>query len=372
MVNAHTRARASVADEDRREYLRQKQRAHRCKVKSERILLLQDLAALQDLVRALPQSLGTTAEGMLPWQIVADVFRAASRRSRNNHNELTEETNVNAAALNEMLRYLNAWKPRPTPSLVAPDAAIDNHSFVTLFANGEARNTAKQWLTQQLYYNTDRAFALFPHDTDDFADTMVSLTPSQMRATEFSQVIYDAPLKTVLNVTRRKLHWGYSMAEMDIETSGNTVLYRNQTEKTHYWNLLEGSFYEADRCVLVYRRIHDDETYSSASAYEQHALQWMDLRQIGPRQTLVRFSSMRMICSPAQATETWCNPDLKLPSTQDGSLVQAFSKDIQEKFASAYRIENENGFRHIVHGMRTALSKEMGIAEEHYLDNNGN
>ncbi|KAF0696978.1 Aste57867_12309 [Aphanomyces stellatus] len=383
------------SDQDRREYVRQKTRKHRLKAKGERTLLLQELAALQAQIPALPPPVATTEGGMLSWQTLADVFRSASRGAKDIHQQLKDDTDAHVIAVFEMMRFIKALRPRPTPQPLSPsNLIIANHSSVKLFASECSRTTAKQWLTQQLYSNTDRAFATFPHDTDDFACVDVSLTPSHINATEMSQAVFDAPLKTVLEITRRKRYWGEVLAQLDIESSGNTVLYRDPTQTganywsalegsfyeadrcvvvirniqddetypswtgANYWSALEGSFYEADRCVVVIRNIQDDETYPSINAFEHHCLQWLDLRQISPSKTLARLSSVRMICSPAKIFQDYPNPAFILPGTSEGTSVDSFPKDICDQFSRAYRVEGEDELKRSISAMRLVLKEK--------------
>ncbi|KAF0694394.1 Aste57867_14734 [Aphanomyces stellatus] len=348
----------------RRAYHCQRQRELRRKGRSERLLLLQELAVLQDRLCVYPPPASSRDDG-LSWQVISDVFRAASRRAMTQHEELMRETDANLIALQEMIRFLRVSHPRPIPQIGAPSRLVD-HASVTLFANGGERTTAKQWLTQQLYFNTDRAFATFPPiDTHDFIHTEAALTPSHLVSTEMYQTVYDAPLKCVLAAFRQKLHWRQpTRDEMGMETTGNTVLYRDPTARKseHYWNLLEGSFYEADRCVVVSRRVQDDETYPNPNiSFEQHAMQWTDLRQLSPTQTLVRFHSVRMVSEPVRSFLDWCNHDMLISMKEnetDGAVAapaRQISRKLQARFTRAYKDGNAKGLQHIISGMREVL-----------------
>ncbi|KAF0692636.1 Aste57867_16301 [Aphanomyces stellatus] len=286
----------------RRRYQREKQRQHRRKTKDERALLFDELAALQARLPVLSAAESITSDGMLSWRVIADVFRAASGHSKGQKYRLVEETSKSMAAIFEIHRFLNACRPMmPCPSPSSADLVAGNHSFVKLLASAESRSWAKQWLTQQLYHNTDRAFASFPLacGTDDIIQWDARFNDSVHHGTEMYQAVLNAPLKAVVAMKRRKLHWKYPpLEQMDVEVDGNTTLYRNLNEKKHYWNLLEGHFYEADRCIVVFRRVQDDETYSSAGCYEHHVMQWLEMRQITPNQTLVRLVGVRMVMAP--------------------------------------------------------------------------
>ncbi|KAF0719246.1 Aste57867_1169 [Aphanomyces stellatus] len=289
----------------RRRYQREKQRQHRRKAKDERAILLEELATLQAKLPVLTTGETTTPEGMLSWRVIADVFRATSGRAKDQKHHLFEETRKYMAVTHELQRFLRACRPMmPRPALPSSDVVVGNHSFVTLLASAESRSRAKQWLTQQLYHNTDRAFASFPStavDGGDFTHCKYRFKDSELHGTDMYQAVFNAPLKVVLAAQQRKLlrkRW-LDLGELDIESEGNTAVYRNlDLQAMDYWNILEGVFYEADRCVVVYRRLQDDETYSSRGCYEHHAMQWIDMRQLKPNQTIVRFMGVRTVMRP--------------------------------------------------------------------------
>ncbi|KAF0696908.1 Aste57867_12369 [Aphanomyces stellatus] len=301
----------STNDIGRREVLRRKQSEHRRKIKAERAALVREIDALQDLLRSLPpSSSAVSADGTLSWHTIADVFRSGSRQSMATLEKTQHEKHATDVMIFEMVRFVRACRPRPALALSSAFSVVPgNDTFVTLLSNGESRNKAKQWLTQQLYHNTDRAFGSFPTVFDpqeDFFHYTLRFNGSHVQGTEAFQIMYNAPLKTVLAAQQMKVHWKRPIVpplpELDVEVAGNTTLFRDMTNRTdNYWNLLEGVFHEADRCVVVFRRIQDDETYKSKECFEHYALQWMDMRRVGITQTLVRYLSVRSIHHPPEA-----------------------------------------------------------------------
>ncbi|KAF0696910.1 Aste57867_12371 [Aphanomyces stellatus] len=296
MVNASS---ASGNAQDRREYFRMKQQEHRRKVSNERRSLSKELVALEAQVRNISSIQCRETKGekkgaeMLPWQVVAHVFRAATGRSKTTHNDLTRQTAITSARIHELMRFLQDCRPSPMPSLLT---FLPTMQYVTLPAHPETRLTAKQWLTQQLYHNTDRVFASFPHDHDVFVHTEVHVADaSHIEITEMFQVIVDLPLHLIVqgfytNIPTRVPEIDHS------EGDGNTQNYRSRCMQPNaYLNVLEGHFHEANRCVLVARYIQDDETCARPSHIDaRYSLQWMDSRQVNANQTLVRVSKAHM------------------------------------------------------------------------------
>ncbi|KAG9399583.1 hypothetical protein AC1031_011971 [Aphanomyces cochlioides] len=107
---------------------------------------------------------------MLSRQLVASAFEETSRNSKDKHANLQALVDANSALIYDMTRFLRACQPRPTASITFEQPV---HRHVTLVAQREARVQAKQWLVQQLYHNTDRAFSDFPalDNYDVFVET---------------------------------------------------------------------------------------------------------------------------------------------------------------------------------------------------------
>ncbi|KAF0696909.1 Aste57867_12370 [Aphanomyces stellatus] len=276
---------------DRREYFRRKQREHRRKIRDERTFLQEELATLEAKVR--PSTLTASTEtwdeegAVLSWQAVAQVFRAATGRAKADQRDLTQRMTTTSARIHKLMCFLQACRPCPMPSL---SMSLPTMQYVTLPAHPETRTTAKQWLTQQLYHNTDRVFASFPHDHDAFVHTEVHVAASHIETLEMFQVSVNLPLHLIVQGYYTDIQTRVPpSAKIDhSEVDGNTRNYRsNSMPSNAYFNVLEGHFHEANRCVLVARCLQDDETHARDRVV-RYSLQWMDSRQIDANETLVR------------------------------------------------------------------------------------
>ncbi|KAF0696911.1 Aste57867_12372 [Aphanomyces stellatus] len=253
-------------------------RKYRQKKRDERAFLLRQLADMEAHVRATsppcPEALQDT-NGVLSWQVIAQVFRAASGRAKGTHKDLIEKTVATSTAIHNLMRFLEACHPCPMPSL---STSLPTMQFVTLPANAEARTTAKQWLTQQLYHNTDRAFSLFPHDHDLFVQTEIMLAESHVEITERSQIVVDLPLSTLIRIYFTNAHRRWlPVSKIDcVEIDGNTRKYHSSSVPAGmYFNVLEGHFHEAERCVLVIRYLQDDDRFERMEGSTMpFSLQW--------------------------------------------------------------------------------------------------
>ncbi|KAF0685804.1 hypothetical protein As57867_022256, partial [Aphanomyces stellatus] len=150
----------------RRQYYRDKQRAHRRKLAQESADEDDEIARLRATIADLQQQLpisalsATGSDGALSWHLVAGVFRANSWRSMANRRTLLEQTLANDVLTRNMRRFvslnLQALPTRPRCIMWQP---------ATLLAQPEARKLGKEWLTQRMYHHTDEALhRSFPAD----------------------------------------------------------------------------------------------------------------------------------------------------------------------------------------------------------------
>ncbi|KAH9088449.1 hypothetical protein LEN26_019497 [Aphanomyces euteiches] len=203
---------------------------------------------------------------MMSWQVVASVFQEASRDSKETLRKLQSRVDAKKSLIHEMIRFLRACQPH---SLYFVCAAL--HYHVTLTANSEARVHAKQWLVQQLYHNTERAFSTFPalSLTDDFVDCTAEFAGPWVHTVESCQVV-----------------WPNTVAEI------KQLFHQPQSQKFICFTD-EGHFYEADRFVAVHRSLNDDEAFQGREDPNFHDVEWIDVRQISPSHSVVRVLAHR-------------------------------------------------------------------------------
>ncbi|KAH9080709.1 hypothetical protein Ae201684P_012850 [Aphanomyces euteiches] len=261
----------------RRLYFQAKQREHRSRIKKERESLLEELAHLQKQAKNLPSFKLVDENGMLSWQAIASVFQDESRRCKGDRGHLQNDVASNTVLIHEMMRFLNACRPRPKASIAS---TLPLHQHVTLLAHREAREKAKQWLVQQLYHNTDRASTIFqPY----MLQMNLSIASCQVIWSYSLEDIKDAFIHT-MNQTAI-----CNATEGEIEREGNTVLARGFTQDKYPWHLLRGHFHEADRFIAVFRYLNDDEAFDGREDPDFYEMQWFDIRRISPTSSAVRI-----------------------------------------------------------------------------------
>ncbi|CAK4747564.1 unnamed protein product, partial [Aphanomyces euteiches] len=150
-----------------------------------------------------------------------------------------------------------------------------------------------QWLVQQLYHNTERAFSTFPalSLTDDFVDCTAEFAGPWVHTVESCQVVWP---NTVAEI-KQLFHQPQSQKFICFtdEREGNTLLARGIVDEKYPWHLLQGHFYEADRFVAVHRSLNDDEAFQGREDPNFHDVEWIDVRQISPSHSVVRVLAHR-------------------------------------------------------------------------------
>ncbi|CAK4506756.1 unnamed protein product [Aphanomyces euteiches] len=278
----------------RRQYFQKKQREYRRRVKSKHRTLLEDFARFQN--HAANRRTGDLVDynGMLSWKVVASVFREASGDAKKKKTYLRDLTDANLALIYEMMRFLRACRPRPIASL---SNAPPLHQHATLLAKGEARAHSKRWLAQQLYYNTDRFFDNFPavDASDEFVDCNAECAGPWVNSIETCQVTWPFSVEEVKEHFVRPEHQTSvcDHANAGFERDGNTVVTYGLDDDNDPWHYLHGYFYEADRFVVIFRRIHDDEAHLGPGDPDIHEFQWIDIRRLSATRSLVRFLTHR-------------------------------------------------------------------------------
>ncbi|KAF0697900.1 Aste57867_11432 [Aphanomyces stellatus] len=281
----------------RRQYNREKQRAHRHKMILERaadeaeiVHLREVLAALHEQV-AMHQADAVGTDGALSWRLIASIFRTNSRRALAQHNSLAEDTNAINAITESMLRFVSLnFPPSPVPS-----TSTSWHP-ATLLAQPEARKLGKEWLTQRMYHHTDEvlhryfpANATLDGDSEQWAHFHVD---SSMTFHGVMQDVWPCSMDTFRTFLRHHSHvyHFYYPADITTEETPNTKLFYKLNPSGTLLNFLQGTFVEADRVVVVLRQIEDDENQVEAPCprFQFHCVAWIEIRPASATETLTR------------------------------------------------------------------------------------
>ncbi|KAF0730273.1 hypothetical protein Ae201684_012274 [Aphanomyces euteiches] len=245
---------AKLSDDEklrRRLYFRDKQREHRNRLRHDIVAAkaeFEDLTALATPLKAKHRPL-VDADGILSWCVVAGVFREELYSSTSEHQSLLKETRARETLLKAMQRFVSLNLH------LEPEGPVRHWHPATLLEHPQARKLGKEWLTQQLYHNKDTNLArnhrLVP---ENHTETLIFKDPTQI----------------------------------SIETTENTKLYRKISADGSFFNILQGNFVEADRFVMVFRQVENDETFNSDSYRQRHSMAWMDVRPLSETHVVYR------------------------------------------------------------------------------------
>ncbi|KAF0697899.1 Aste57867_11431 [Aphanomyces stellatus] len=309
----------------RRQYFREKQRMHRLKVAKESAAEEDEIAVLRAVVGELeaqiPEVVGAVgSDGALSWSLVASVFRTNSRRSLASRHALAEQTSANDSLTKNMQRFVSL--NLHTPAIQGANATWQP---ATLLAEPDARKLGKEWLTQRMYHHTDACLRNFPDVPKDqqFAhiDADVS-SDGALKLVEATQSIWPGTMESFRYFLTHHMHslLFHDPAEVIIEHTANTRLYRKLTKKGSLVNYLQGSFVEADRMIVVLRQIEADEAIDEPSYRQQyHFMAWLEIRPLSDTHIVTRLLTHQSqhfrpngqgFLSPDEQAELW-EVDLK-------------------------------------------------------------
>ncbi|RHY78187.1 hypothetical protein DYB38_012229 [Aphanomyces astaci] len=222
----------------------------------------------------------------------------------------------------QVLAELKEWMAMSTIH-ATPSTHRTSWRDFTLLAHPTSRRLGKQWITQQMYHNLDRAF--MQHGMPPPHPLAVS-SPDNMHHSmdlEFSddghcfvqkaQKIWPLPLETVVALFRRHtgsmftldaftpvhsqvstLYLSTSTQVMQIATEedGNTTLhvYPPCASGGFSFSLLCGEFHSHDRTVLVIQQLQGDEAIPTANHHRlRKRMVWIELRRESPTSTYERI-----------------------------------------------------------------------------------
>ncbi|KAH9080722.1 hypothetical protein Ae201684P_012862 [Aphanomyces euteiches] len=189
---------------------------------------------------------------------------------------LRAHIDTNEVLISEMTRFVRACQPRPIYSIADVQTL---HHHVTLLSNGEARVQAKQWLVQQLYHNTDRAFSDFPalDNYDVFVEAKSKCSGRWVNAVETCQVVWPYSLEVIKQVfllpQSQNILCNADNVPAAVPCSW-VSLARGLYDEKYPWHTLRGHFHEADRFVAVQRSLNHDEAFEDLDDLNYHDMEW--------------------------------------------------------------------------------------------------
>ncbi|CAK4617200.1 hypothetical protein LEN26_001249 [Aphanomyces euteiches] len=257
----------------RRQYFREKQREHRSRERFEEQFLSKRLAELEEILRQtrtkLPQLPQRTSDGMLSWEDVAIALRDERDDSISLNRMLKVQSFAGKKLVEDMQRWIALANARPTHTPLR-----SSWRNVTLFSNPESRALGKEWITKQLYHNTDSIFERHGHvypridSSSRFLDVDIEFSEGCYYFVFCYQYVHAQPPAAICERYKQNLCAMLMSDGLDPvlsstlkELSGATAQHQYASKKGEAINLVYGEFHSEDHSVLVAQGIHDDECW---------------------------------------------------------------------------------------------------------------
>ncbi|RHZ24766.1 hypothetical protein DYB37_000005 [Aphanomyces astaci] len=301
-----------------RNLLRQK----RCKYLSERQALMDELTALEVQLHAQRAS----SAPLLPWREVM----VGLKDDREFQERLSKELASKYHTHKEIFRFLSKWANQVVnPQVEPPLPATDTWRNVTLLHNVHARRLGMDWITQQLYHNTDRCFYMHGVPSagmlNDFQVNCSAATNDTLSYIWRFQHEFDMPFDPCRDALRDTVEefvmgglWNSRFScFLDQHVVPDGAQYaRSIRSPDEAVNYLVREFASPDdqRVTFVGRNILDDENHP-ASTHQSHRIFWYDLEKLSPTRTKLRIlilksqdiSTKGYVALDEEATYWGCN-----------------------------------------------------------------
>ncbi|KAF0720382.1 Aste57867_358 [Aphanomyces stellatus] len=263
-----------VIDEETRDDRKEKQERerkrhclYRLEKKSEAAHLKQTQIELEDKLEQLLEASKLRQPHILSWRDAAKALKDARDGAHVRNRGLRARIHM----YDRLVSDLSMWVQATDGVSRSLNPLCPTWRDVTLLANPESRKLGKEWITMQMFHNTDRVFQQhgFPSwqcdDVDVYRDLDISFPEtggclytcrrhfvSKQSLEQSCDAVRQNCLSTLLVQVNR--------AETLREADANTQLHTVHTTSDEFLNILCGEFATPDRCTFVLRQIHRDDT----------------------------------------------------------------------------------------------------------------
>ncbi|EQC33721.1 hypothetical protein SDRG_08824 [Saprolegnia diclina VS20] len=276
----------------RNAYQREMQRIYRKAEADERQRLRDQAAVLEAKVAVLRPAAST----LLPWQHVAISLRDELDASHTTHADLRRRVR----RINLLAHLMHAYASSVLASSTLLRGRTETWQHVSLPAAMPARALGLDWITRQLYYNTDAVLSqhAFPPCTTREGQTFFDIAVSDTDATVVirHQRLVARPL-AVLTAAYHEFFiggngFGYAIEDLDTLPATENMVYRrrnvgNRVLGDLVQNYVHRQFTAPTRSVLVARNILSDDKVP-LGLYKRDASGWVVATAMGADTTLVQ------------------------------------------------------------------------------------
>ncbi|KAH9132574.1 hypothetical protein LEN26_007365 [Aphanomyces euteiches] len=280
-----------IADEKRerklvynRNLLREKRRQY-----------LSERQALTDELNMLSKKLRVKLDkALLPWKDVVQGLQDDYEIQQNVTLALRTKTRKNSQVIEALSKWVNViFAPKIGQSLQLPSETWRN---VTLPQNPDIRRVGMDWITQQLYQNTDNVF--YRHElppTSNLNDFFIDYDESLSYVWRY-QHDFEMPFEPFCDILRDTVGefvkggmWGSRFSSyLDDNVLPGITYARSIRSPEEAVNYLSRGFISADRAVFVGRNVLADEILPTSQRQSQRMF-WYALEKLSPTQTRCRI-----------------------------------------------------------------------------------
>ncbi|KAH9098374.1 hypothetical protein Ae201684P_017589 [Aphanomyces euteiches] len=228
---------------------------------------------------------------LLPWKEVAKALRDLRSLGESQNKDLRSQLQRHQKLVEEMVHWVSLHYSIEKP----PSSGRRTWRHVSLLADLTSRKLGKEWITQQMFHNTDRVFQEygFPsidataHLLQDFHFLFSEDQGYRFITRHFT--IMNKPMDAFVEHYRNTLLpfqcciLGYDSDTTPMlvnDTEGNIQQLALVTPRGEHVNLLTGDFRTPDRIVFLGRQIQDDELHRHENRRQRDRMFWCDLHRM--------------------------------------------------------------------------------------------
>ncbi|KAF0720381.1 Aste57867_357 [Aphanomyces stellatus] len=290
-----------IAREEKQERERKRHFLYRIEKKSEAAHLKQTQIELETKLQQLVEASKLRQPHILSWRDAAKALKDARDGAHVRNRQLRARIHIYERLVRDLSMWVQATDGVSVPFSFLPmiisltPQYICQRSLnplsptwrdVTLLANPESRKLGKEWITMQMFHNTDRVFQQhgFPSwdcdDVDVYRDLDISFPESGgCLYTSRRHFVSSKSLEQSCDAVRRNclstLLVHVNRVETLREADANTQLLTVHTTNDEFLNILCGEFATPDRCTFVLRQIQRDDTQEGRFRQRNRML-WYD------------------------------------------------------------------------------------------------
>ncbi|ETV90776.1 hypothetical protein H310_14512 [Aphanomyces invadans] len=291
----------------RRVYFKTMRQMYRNEEKQEKEYLIKKIQELENDLATLvllQKSGSDESKTALPWKDIAQELNEGVKVASSGLKMLKTQVETIATQVWAMKKWVVANSVLKS----GLDSRVPTWRDVTLLAHPTSRRLGKEWITLQMYHNTDRIFqqygfpALDSPETIDWDTESINIDGGDYtvyrRQAKMAESLEDAIAfvdSTLLSIQASYAEQ-HAISQTVVEIEGNTKQFAIVTPRQEFVNLLCGEFSTPSRCVFVLQQILDDEACPHRGFRQRNRMFWHDVQELPSGRTVVRSVAIHTLC----------------------------------------------------------------------------